>query len=387
MLVKAENDVAGLVTTFGGRTNSTPAEHDSEVVRRLRAAGAVIVGTTHMPEFGIYPFTEGTAWGTTRNPHDPTRTPGGSSGGSAAAVAARLVPVAIGGDGGGSIRVPASSCGVVGLKPVRGRVSTAPHPDLWGMLGTLGPLTRSVADTALVYDVIAGTTPVDRFHAENAGFVAAAASEPGRLRVGWTTRAPWLGIRTSPEIRRTVIDTAAALMRMGHEVEPIHGRWPDGQRSFIPLFYAAVRDELARVEHPERAETRSRTLARVGRLLPSWEQERTEARAPRLARAVSDRFADYDVLLTPTMACLPPPIGQLDGIGAYQALQRSMPMVAFSTLATVTGHAAMSFPVGTSRGGLPIGLQLYAPRGDETTLLALAAQLEGVVGPGPRPRH
>ena len=146
--IKEEIDVAGCVTTFGGRGNSTPAAEDGEVVRRLRQAGAVVVGKTRMPEFGQWPFTESVDGGITRNPWDRTRTPGGSSGGTAAAVALGMVPVAIGGDGGGSIRIPAACCGLFGLKPTRGRVTSHPAPHLWWALGTTGPLTRTCRSSA-----------------------------------------------------------------------------------------------------------------------------------------------------------------------------------------------------------------------------------------------
>ena len=148
--IKEEIDVAGCVTTFGGEANSTPADADAEVVRRLREAGAVIVGKTTMPEFGAFPYTESVSRGVTRNPWDPTRTPGGSSGGTAVAVATGMVTVGLGGDGGGSIRIPSACCGLFGLKPQRGRVTTAPHPHLWWALGTAGPLSRTVLDSAIV---------------------------------------------------------------------------------------------------------------------------------------------------------------------------------------------------------------------------------------------
>jgi len=187
--IKEEIDVAGQVTTFGGRANHTPAAQDSEVVRRLRDAGAVIIGKTSMPEFGQWPFTESVANGITRNPWDTSKSTGGSSGGTAAAVAAGLVPAAIGGDGGGSIRIPAACCGLFGLKPQRGRVSCAPHDHLWWALGTAGPLTRSVLDSALIYDVIHGSTNVDRFAAEDpaTSFVDAVLTGRGEvqpLRIG-----------------------------------------------------------------------------------------------------------------------------------------------------------------------------------------------------------
>src|SRR3954449_6509806 len=197
--IKEEIDVAGCVTTFGGRGNSTPAAEDGEVVRRLRQAGAVVVGKTRMPEFGQWPFTESVDGGITRNPWDRTRTPGGSSGGTAAAVALGMVPVAIGGDGGGSIRIPSACCGLFGLKPTRGRVTSHPMPHLWWALGTAGPLTRTVLDSALVYDVIRGNTAGDRFTAPEptTSFIAAAGADPGRLRIGWSTKSPVPGVRPS----------------------------------------------------------------------------------------------------------------------------------------------------------------------------------------------
>ena len=189
--IKEEVDVAGCVTTFGGEANSTPVAEDAEVVRRLRAAGAVVVGKTTMPEFGAFPYTESSSRGITRNPWDPTRTPGGSSGGSAVAVSTGMVPVAIGGDGGGSIRIPSACCGLFGLKPQRGRVSTAPHPHLWWALGTAGPLTRTVRDSALVYDVIRGNVEGDLYRAGDTGlFLEAVRRDPGRLRIGWSVTAP-----------------------------------------------------------------------------------------------------------------------------------------------------------------------------------------------------
>lgn len=195
--IKDENDVAGTPTTYGGAAATRIASADSEVVRRLREAGAVIVGKTTMPEFGIWPFTETAANGYTRNPWDTGVSTGGSSGGSASAVASGMVAAAIGGDGGGSIRLPSAFCGLFGLKPQRGRVSTAPNRNLWRGLGTLGPLTRSVEDSALVYDVITGTTGTDDYTAETlrTSFAESAASAPGPLRIAVSTRSPVRGVR------------------------------------------------------------------------------------------------------------------------------------------------------------------------------------------------
>ena len=374
--VKAEADVAGQVTTFGGRGNTTPVAADSEVVRRFRAAGAIVVATTAMPEFGQFPFTESVAHGVTRNPWDLSRSTGGSSGGSAAAVASGCVPIALGGDGGGSIRIPSSCCGLIGLKPARGRVSMAPHAALWGTLGTAGPLTRTVADSALAYDVISGVIEVDRWRAqEPARPYAEAATDVRPRRIGWLTR-PALGpIGVDREVVAAVERTAARLEAAGHEVVALEGRWPDVQAAFVPQFFAAIRECVDLVEHPERLELRSRHTARLG----AW------ARGPVLSKAVAlgeraresfvERFGAYDAVLSPTLACLPPALGQLDGAGSIRALLRSLPMIAFTTVANTTGLPAISIPAGESATGLPIGVQLSGVSDDEGPLLGIAASL------------
>src|SRR3954454_23759881 len=249
--IKEEIDVAGCVTTFGGRGNSTPADKDGEVVRRLRQAGAVVVGKTRMPEFGQWPFTESVDGGIARNPWDRTRTPGGSSGGTAAAGALGMVPVAIGGDGGGSIRIPAACCGLFGLKPSRGRVSTDPTPHLWWGLGTTGPLTRTVLDSALVYDVIRGNTPGDRFTAREPvmSFVDAARLDPGPLRIGWSTKATTRGVRLAPEHAAAVGSIAQTLAELGHDVRELDLHHPDPTAAFVPHFLGGVRVEADAVEH------------------------------------------------------------------------------------------------------------------------------------------
>jgi len=218
--IKDELDVAGQLTTFGGAARTKPARTDSESVRRLRAAGAVIIGKTRMPEFGQWPFTESAAGGYTRNPWDTARTPGGSSGGTAVAVAAGMAAAGMGGDGGGSIRIPAACCGLFGLKPQRGRVSTAPAPDLWHALGTVGPLTRSVRDSAVIYDVIRGNLPSDRYRAREPAttFTDAATTEPRRLRIAVCSRAATPGVRLGPEQAGALERTADTLRELGHDV-------------------------------------------------------------------------------------------------------------------------------------------------------------------------
>jgi amidase len=376
--IKEELDVAGTVTTFGGRANSTPKPADSEVVRRLREAGAVVVGKTNMPEFGQWPFTESVAHGISRNPWDANRSTGGSSGGTAAAVAAGLVPAAMGGDGGGSIRIPSACCGLFGLKPQRGRVSTYPNSDLWCALGTVGPLTRSVIDSAVIYDVVRGSVPGDRFRAAEprTSFVDAAGAEPGRLRVGWSTKAVTLGVRPDAEHVQAVLDTATTLEGLGHHVEEVDPGYPDPTAAFVPQFFAGVRDEVDLVEHPQLLERRTRETARLG----VWARPRVVRWAMRRGDQVSARanriFDRVDVLLTPTIAHRPPEVGVLDGVGTVRAALRSMPMIAYCALWNVTGNPAASVPAGFARDGLPLAVQLVGRIHDEPTILSVAAQLE-----------
>lgn len=376
--IKEEIDVAGQVTTFGGHANSTPARADAEVVRRLRAAGAVVVGKTAMPEFGQWPFTESAARGHTRNPWDTSRSPGGSSGGSAAAVAAGLVPAAMGGDGGGSIRIPAACCGLFGLKPQRGRVSSAPHPHLWWALGTAGPLTRSVLDSALVYDVVRGSVPGDRFTAEgpDRSFVEAVGAAPGRLRIGWSTRSAARGIRPVAEHVEAVRATAELLGDLGHAVEEVDPHYPDPTAAFLPQFFGGVRAEADLVEHPERLERRTRETVRLG----AWARPGAIRWAMRQGEQLADRlnriFGSLDLLLTPTIAHRPPAVGVLDGAGTVEAALRSMPMIAYTAIWNVAGNPAASVPAGIGGDGLPLAVQLVGAPHQETTILAVSAQLE-----------
>ena len=379
--IKAEVDVAGLVTTFGGRGNTTPAGRDAEVVRRLRAAGAVVVGKTAMPEFGQWPFTESVAHGTTRNPWDTRRSPGGSSGGTAAAVAAGLVPVGIGGDGGGSIRIPSACCGLFGLKPQRGRVTMSPHAHGWWGLSTTGPLTRSVLDSAVVYDVVRGTLPVDRWRAEepSTSFTAAALADPRPLRVGWSTAPVSPGVRPAPAHVEAVRQTAALLEGLGHDVREVDPHYPDPTAAFVPQFFAGVRTGADGVEHPQRLERRTRETVRLGawvtRGVREWAIRKGEDVAIRANRVFEGREG-VDVLLTPTIAHRPPEVGVLDGLGTVGAALAAMPMIAYTALWNVTGNPAASVPAGWGDDGLPCAVQLVGRPNDETTLLTLAAEIE-----------
>ncbi|MGZ8744206.1 MAG: amidase [Nocardioides sp.] len=376
--IKEEIDVAGCVTTLGGRANSTPVAADGEVVRRLRAAGAVIIGKTRMPEFGQWPFTESVDGGITHNPWNPAHTPGGSSGGTAVAVAAGMVPVGMGGDGGGSIRIPSACCGLFGLKPERGRVPTAPMEHLWWALGTVGPLARSVVDSAIVYDVIRGSSDGDMFRCDEpaVSFTEAARAEPGRLRIGWSTRSQIRGVRPDPAHVQAVRDTAQLLTDLGHDVVEVNPHYPDPTLAFVPQFFGGVRTESDAVEHYDRLEKRTREVYRLG----GWVRPAVIQWALRAGEKISVKanrvFEDVDVLLSPTIAHRPPEVGVLDKGGPVRAALSSQPMIAYAALWNITGNPAASVPVGIGGDGLPLAVQLVGRRSDETTLLSLSAQIE-----------
>lgn len=375
--IKEEIDVAGTVTTFGGRANSEPVGADAEVVRRLRAAGAVVVGKTSMPEFGAFPYTESEAFGVTRNPWSREHTPGGSSGGTAVAVATGMVPVGIGGDGGGSIRIPSACCGLFGLKPQRGRVTTAPHPHLWWALGTVGPLTRSVRDSALVYDVVRGNLPGDLYPAGRTGsFVEAAEREPSRLRVGWSVEPVTRGVRPDPLHVAAVEETTRLLADLGHDVREVDPRYPDPTAAFVPQFFAGVRSEADAVQHYARLERRTRETCRLGSWVRpgvrDWALRRTET----VSRRANRVFDDVDVLLTPAIAHRPPRVGLIMGRGTVRSSLAAVPAIAYAALWNVAGNPAASLPTGIGPDGLPVAVQLVGRTDDEPTLLSLSAQLE-----------
>ena len=375
--IKEEIDVAGCVTTFGGEANSTPAAADAEVVRRLRAAGAVVVGKTTMPEFGAFPYTESVSRGITRNPWDPARTPGGSSGGTAVAVATGMVPVGLGGDGGGSIRIPSACCGLFGLKPQRGRITTAPHPHLWWALGTVGPLSRSVLDSAIVYDVIRGNTEGDRFRAGASGsFEEAAGRLPGRLRIGWSAKPVTLGVRPDPLHVQALEDTVRLLSDLGHDVREVDPRYPDPTAAFVPQFFAGIRSEADEVEHYGRLERRTRETCRLGAWVTPKVREWALVRTEQVSEKANRIFDQVDVLLTPAIAHRPPAVGVLGGRGTVASALASMPAIAYAALWNVAGNPAASVPCGTGPDGLPTAVQLVGRTDDETTLLSLSAQIE-----------
>lgn len=377
--IKDENDVAGLPTAYGGGSVTTPAPEDSEVVRRLRAAGAIIIGKTRMPEFGIWPFTETSAHGWTRNPWDILHSTAGSSGGSAAAVASGMVAAAIGGDGGGSIRLPSSWCGLFGLKAQRGRSATAPNPDLWKALGVLGPLTRTVLDSALINDVIRGAAPTDRFDAgELPGSLEEAASTlPAHpLRIQFAVTNPMGGPKADALTLKALHRLADWLTELGHEVRWEEPDYPKVSVPFTTQVAAGVAEEASRVEHPDLLERRTRGLVRLGRLAAHRVQA-AEAHAEAIANAfLPGLFASTDILITPTTPGPAQRIGRLEGLGTIGSTHRAGAIASYTAIWNVLGNPAAALPVGWTTTGLPLSAQLVGPPSGERTILSLAAQIE-----------
>jgi amidase len=378
--VKDEVDVAGEVNTHGTDGYSEPASADSEMVRRLREAGAIVVGLTLLPEMAICGFTESATYGVTRNPWNPQRTPGGSSGGSGAAVAAGLVPIASAGDGAGSIRIPAASCGLFGLKPSRGRVSLAPELEGWGGLAVEGCLSRSVLDTALWLDVVSGGSreaeaplPPER------PFVEAVRTPPGRLKVAWSTLPPRAAAppTVSDEAKGAVADTAELLGGLGHEVVRRDPDWGGIGNNITARFLGGVAETVRAVPHPERLESRTRGFGRLGGILPRglYERARGEGRAADAAR-VNAIFDDHDVLVMPVMGGTALPVRRWEGKGALQTVLGMSRFYPYCVPWNHLGNPAMAVPAGFSPDGMPLSIQVIGRRGDEATLLSLAAQLE-----------
>jgi amidase len=369
--VKDNLNVAGEVTAMGTNAYGGAASEDSEVVRRLRGAGAIVIGKTHMSELAIFPFTETLAWGQTRNPWDRGRSAGGSSGGSGTAVAAGLVGAAYASDGGGSIRIPASVAGLFGLKPQRGRVPLLPDPEHWHGLSSGGAVTRTVLDTALWLDVVADA-PGD-------SFAEAARREPGRLRVAVSFK-PTSLTRIDPRVRVAVERVADALRTLGHEVSERDPDYGEIAPLFLPRWLGGIRDDVRALPHPERLEKRSRQLARLGALLGDKAVRRARAAEDARARRINAIFDDVDVLLTPTLPAPPDPLGRFAGRPLATTIAFVAAMVGFTQVWNVTGQPAASVPAPVADGDLPIGAQLVARPDDEATILSLAAQLERELG-------
>jgi amidase len=327
-----------------------------------------VVGKTKMPELGLWPFTESVTWGVTRNPWDPDRTPGGSSGGSAAAVAAGMVPAALGADGAGSIRIPAACCGIFGLKPQRDRVPRAPHDSDGFHWVAFGSLTRSVADTGLMLDVLAA----------DGGFEQAGRALPGRLRIGVVKDFP-VGTRgrLSDDVSGAIDSTVDLLRSLGHTVAPakIDMRLRDAP-VILGLMFRAIHDLVDEVERPQRLERRTRAFARPGALVSDRMTERLREAESGMIERLGSVFADHDVLLTPVSSAPAPPAGVMEGRGAVATYFWETSWVPFTILWNITGNPAASVPAGLTADGLPVAVQLVGRARDESTLLSLASEVE-----------
>jgi amidase len=380
----------GLPTTQGSAAfGDWVADHDSVHVRRLREAGAIVVGKTNTPELGLRPVTENARFGTTRNPWDPELSPGGSSGGSAAAVASAMVAMADGSDLGGSIRIPAACCGLVGLKPSLGRVSIG--PDL-GDVGAGTPadcvLTRSVLDTAVALDAIAGHEPGERHHAPvpATSFADAARTAPGRLRVRLCLEAPF-DAPVDDEPAAAAAAAARALESLGHEVVEGVPDWNDDSfGSSWSTFAAGTCRHLVRVIErlhgrsvdPEQLEPATRAWLVDAPPVPLVDYLEAAERLWAFGRRIQVGWSAHEVLLTPTLTRLPAPAGGIDaqpGVTAGAAR-----FSAFVRIWNVTGQPAISLPFAETGAGVPVGVQLVGAHGCDDVLLGVAAQLEAAAG-------
>ncbi|WP_354701490.1 Putative amidase AmiB2 [Paraconexibacter sp. AEG42_29] len=372
--IKDDVDVAGQVTAWGTSAHGPAKDADAEVVRRLRDAGAVIIGKTSVPEMTIWPFTETLTFGATRNPWDPSRTPGGSSGGTGAAVAAGLAAIALGSDGGGSIRIPASWCGLFGIKPQRDRVPMAPHDDAWQGLSVNGPLSRTVEDAALFLDATSDALPVPE-----GGFVAAARRDPGRLRIALSTKVPPGLVARVGKAQRAALDEAGVLLReLGHEVVARDPDYPltGSGAHFMPRYFRGISDDVRTMPHPERLEARTRGMARIGGLVSDRRIAAVRAGEAAFSARVMSIFDDVDVVITPGTASGPSRVGAYQRRSALATLLAVASRVPFQAVFNVTGQPAAVVPWALDDDGLPLSIQLVGRPADEATLLALSTQLE-----------
>jgi amidase len=380
-------NVAGVTTSNSSRLFVSVPAADSEIVARYRRAGLVLFAKTNTPELGLSPTTEPAMFGPTANPWDSTFSAGGSSGGAAAAVASGLIPLAHASDGGGSIRIPASCCGLFGLKPTRARISLAPdRGEGWAGMSTQHAVSRSVRDSAAALDACAGPVPGDPYWAPPPGgpFLDEVGRDPGSLRVGLVVEAP-NGMPVGGPCRDAVERTARRLGHLGHRVDPVS--WPfdrelmaRAQASIIASNVAAAVNarlaQLGRNLQPDDLEEVTARIVEAGRSASAVDYIDSATAMHQIGRAMATMFEQVDVVLTPTLPDPPLKLGLLVGTDVKRFAELTPRVTAFTTLANITGQPAMSVPLDTTAAGLPIGSQLMAPFGDEATLFRLAAQLE-----------
>jgi amidase len=387
--IKDNVPVAGMPLTFCTKLfGDFRPDHDAALVRRFREAGMIIIGKTALPDFGILPTTESARCGPTRNPWDLSRTPGGSSGGSAAAVAAGMVPVAHGNDGGGSTRIPAACCGLVGLKPSRGRVSKAPDVGE-SFLSIDGVLTRTTAETAELLDVLEGYELGDSNWAPppDGPYASAAGRAPQGLRIGLALEPPLESATLDPIAERVTREGAELLESLGHRVEEVSPPW--AQPGLLELFSAAFGPLVcmtivfaSAIAGREPGEGDLEPLTQM-----MWDRSR-QLNAPRylaastqlqgLARAIVTYCEPYDAILTPSLAQRPVEVGTMNGTlpDPDDTFRRSGQFTPYTAIANVTGQPAISLPLAHGDDGLPVGVHFIGRPLGEDTLLALSAQLE-----------
>jgi amidase len=370
------------------------APHDTHLMARFRAAGLATIALATTPELGISPTAEAAVYGPTRNPWDPTRSPGGSSGGSSALVAARAVPTAHANDSAGSIRIPAAACGLVGLKPSRGRVPIGPDAQeiVFGQMSELA-VTRTVRDTAAILDAVTGWAPGEhvRLAAQDRPFRDEVETPSGRLRVAVHTDS-WAGSPVDPDVRDTVERVAMKLGELGHHVEEATPRiaWDALVEGQVTIFSAATTQAVTGIAQasglpPDESTLEQVTLAfhEQGQRLSALDLAEALASRNDMSQELGSFFIRHDVLVTPTLTTPAWPLGRFDqnetGVDPETWLRRAFDTCSFTPLASITGTPAVTLPLGTSREGLPIGVQLAVDMGHEATLLRLAGQLETVM--------
>jgi amidase len=380
--IKDDIDLAGETTAFGCQGTFEPKTVDAEAVRRLKAAGAVIVGKTNTPELGQWPITEGPAFGATRNPWNLDHSPGGSSGGAAAAVAGGLVPAALGSDGLGSVRIPAAWTNLVGIKPQRGRISTWPDPEAFNGLTCIGPLARTVLDAALLLDATAGNHSRDPHRPpppDEPYEASARRADPGRrLRVALSFKSAYAPVPRHLEssVRAQIERIARVIEGLGHDVSEADPQYGVLGVGVLPRSIGGVGEWSRRVPDASLLDPRTREAARVGRILSGPLLRAARALERPMQRQVGAIFRRFDVVLTPTAGEPPLPIGELDGLSGWQTDKRMTAACPYTWPWNVTGWPAISVPAGFARDRLPVGAQLMGPADSEPLLIALAAQLE-----------